>query len=162
MDNNIDPRPGDYNPSGFPPNVENLAGSRLPYTPEWAGNFNVDYRHELPGGGTPFVGFTVSARSNQTAAIGGEDTTLPTSDTIPVRYRIAPGVGKYPYMVNGYATVDGRLGFEGPDGAWKVMVWGKNIFNKYYWTNVISSADSAARFAGMPATFGVTLSVKTK
>ena len=42
------------------------------------------------------------------------------------------------------------------------MVWGKNLFNKYYWTNVISSADSAARFAGMPTTFGVTLSVKTK
>jgi outer membrane receptor protein involved in Fe transport len=36
------------------------------------------------------------------------------------------------------------------------MVWAKNIFNKYYWTNVISSTDSAARLAGMPSTYGVT------
>ncbi|MFD2579233.1 hypothetical protein ACFSTD_12880 [Novosphingobium colocasiae] len=53
-------------------------------------------------------------------------------------------------MLNGYATVDGRVGVEGKDGAWKLMFWAKNMFNKYYWTNVISSADSAARFAGMP------------
>ena len=59
-------------------------------------------------------------------------------------------------------TVDGRLGIEGPDGRWKVMVWGKNLFDKYYWSNVISSADAASRFAGTPRTFGVTLSVKTK
>ena len=62
----------------------------------------------------------------------------------------------------GYTTVDGRFGIEGPDGQWKVMFWGKNIFDKYYWTNVISSADSAARFSGRPATYGVTLSFKTK
>jgi len=43
-----------------------------------------------------------------------------------------------------------------------VMFWGKNIANKYYWTNVISSADSAARFAGAPATYGVTIGFKMK
>lgn len=158
VDNDIDSRAGNFDPSGATPNVEDLSGVRIPYTPKWSGSFNVDYRHELENGGAPFFGFTVSARSNQTAAIGGEDTTLPVTGTN--RYRIADGVGPYPYMIDGYATVDARLGYEAPDGAWKVMLWGKNIFDKYYWTAVIPSSDSSARFAGKPATYGVTFGYK--
>ena len=160
VDNNIDSRPGNFDPTGATPNTENLAGARIPYTPEWSGSVSVDYRHHLSNGGTPFAGFTVSARTNQTAAIGGEDTTLPVGGN--VRYRIAPGVGKYPYMIDGYATVDARLGYEGPDGAWRVMLWGKNLFNKYYWTAVIPSSDSSARLAGKPVTYGITLGFKIK
>ncbi|MEZ5689259.1 MAG: TonB-dependent receptor [Caenibius sp.] len=158
VDNDFDSRPGNFDPSGLTPNTEDLSGVRLPYTPKWSGSVNVDYRHELENGGAPFFGFTVSARSNQSAAIGGEDTTLPVTATN--RYRIAPGVGPYPYMIDGYATVDARAGYEAPDGAWKVMVWGKNIFDKYYWTAVIPSSDSSARFAGRPATYGVTFAFK--
>jgi len=158
VDNDIDSRPGNFDPSGATPNIEDLSGVRLPYTPKWSGSFNVDYRHEMENGGAPFVGFTISARSNQSAAIGGEDTTLPVTGTN--RYRIADGVGPYPYMIDGYATVDARLGYEAADGAWKVMVWGKNIFDKYYWTAVIPSSDSSARFAGKPATYGVTFGYK--
>jgi outer membrane receptor protein involved in Fe transport len=68
----------------------------------------------------------------------------------------AAGAGvTQPFVINGYATVDARAGYDSGRG-WRVMVWAKNIFNKYYWTNVISSTDSAARLAGMPATYGVT------
>ncbi len=158
VDNDIDSRPGNFDPTGATPNTEDLSGVRLPYTPKWSGSVNVDYRHELSNGGAPFVGVTVSARSNQSAAIGGEDTTLPVTGTN--RYRIAPGVGPYPYMIDGYATVDARLGYEAPEGRWRVMVWGKNIFDKYYWTAVIPSSDSSARFAGRPATYGVTFGFK--
>lgn len=158
VDNDIDSRPEVFNPAGD--NREVLDGARIPYTPKWSGSVNVDYRHETENGGTPFFGFTVSARSNQTAAIGGEDTTIPVSGTN--RYRIADGVGLYPYMIDGYATVDARLGYEAPEGAWKVMLWGKNIFDKYYWTAVIPSSDSTARFAGKPATYGITFGFKFK
>ena len=64
------------------------------------------------------------------------------------------------FNIKGYTTLDGRLGYEAKDGAWKVMVWGKNILNQYYWTTVIPSNDSQARFAGMPATYGVTIGFK--
>lgn len=37
------------------------------------------------------------------------------------------------------------------------MIWGKNVFDQYYWTNVIPALDTSARFAGRPATYGVTL-----
>ena len=158
LDNDIDSRPGNFDPTGATPNVEDLSGVRIPYTPKWAGSLNIDYRHELSNGGAPFVGVTVRAQSNQTAAIGGEDTTLPVAPGR--RFRIAPGVNPYLYMIDGYATVDARIGYEAPDGQWRVMLWGKNIFDKYYWTAVNPASDSEARFAGRPATYGVTLGLK--
>ena len=40
------------------------------------------------------------------------------------------------------------------------MVWGRNILNKYYLINVNPCLDATVRFAGMPATYGVTVSFK--
>jgi outer membrane receptor protein involved in Fe transport len=40
------------------------------------------------------------------------------------------------------------------------MLWGKNITNKFYLTNVIRYADGISRLAGMPATYGLTVSFK--
>jgi iron complex outermembrane recepter protein len=134
---------------------EDLSGNVLPYTPKFSASGNIDYRPN-PGGPTPFFGATVNYKSGQDAAIGGGNTTLPTGP----RYRIAPGVGLYPYTIDGYATVDARAGYEGEDGKWRVMLWGKNVFNKYYWTAVVPSSDSTARFAGKPATYGVTFGFK--
>ncbi len=158
VDNNFDSRPGDFDSSGLTANIEDMSGVRLPYTPKWSGSVNVDYRHEMENGGTPFFGFTVSARSSQSAAIGGDDTTLPLGPN--TRYRVADGVGLYPYTIDGYATVDARLGYEAPEGQWRVMLWGKNIFDKYYWTAVIPSSDSSARLTGRPATYGITFGFK--
>lgn len=150
---------GADNPNYIPggDNTEDLSGNPLPFTPKWSGIFNVDYKFSALGG-TPFIGVTVTARSNQDAAIGGGETTLPTGP----RYRIAPGVGPYPFTIDGYATVDARIGYEGNDGAWRVMLWGKNIFDKYYWTSVIPSSDSSGRLAGRPATYGVTFGYKIR
>lgn len=64
-------------------------------------------------------------------------------------------------VCSGYATVDARLGFESNAG-WRIELWGKNILNKYYWTNVVPSNDSAGRLAGMPVTYGVTFGFKFK
>ncbi len=136
-------------------NREDLSGNPLPYTPKFSFSGNLDYRPN-PGGATPFFGVTVNYKSKQDAALGGGVTTLPNGP----RYRIAPGVGPYPYTIDGYATVDARLGYEAEDGQWRVMLWGKNVFNKYYWSAVVPSSDSSARFAGKPATYGVTLGFK--
>jgi len=155
FDNNIDSRPGTFDPTGAVPNVEDFSGVRLPYTPTWSGVVSVDYRPELANGGHPFVGATLNFRSDQSAAIGGDDTTLPVAPGR--RFRYAEYTGGYPLRIDGYATVDARIGYETADGTWRVMLWGKNIFDKYYWTAVIPSSDSTARLAGRPATYGVTV-----
>ncbi|WP_454883104.1 TonB-dependent receptor [Sphingomonas oryzagri] len=135
----------------------NFAGQRVPFTPKWNYGINVDYRHELGNGGVPFIGFSVLGRSMQDTAVGGSSIVIPASPVV----RELPGL-VHPFTTNAYATVDARLGYEAPNGAWKVMFWGRNIFNKYYWTNVVTASDASARYAGMPATYGVTFGVKFK
>jgi outer membrane receptor protein involved in Fe transport len=59
-----------------------------------------------------------------------------------------------------YALIDLRAGIAAPDGGWRVQLWGRNILNKYYLTTDTSSVDSTYRYAGMPATYGVTLTYR--
>lgn len=127
-------------------------GDPLPFTPKWSGSLNVDYKVEMPDGGAPFFGFTIASRSASDATLGGRRITFPTSPATILK----PGVD-YIYKINGYTTVDGRVGYVARDERWRVSLWAKNIFNAYYWTNVIPANDSSARFAGRPATYGVTV-----
>lgn len=135
--------------------LDDFKGDRLIFTPKWNASLNADYRLDMPGG-QPFFGLTVSAHSSQDAAVGGNRISIPAS---PYN-NVAPGI-TYPFRMDGYATVDARLGFEKDGGAWKVMFWGKNVLNKYYITNVITFNDATSRYAGRPATYGVTFSMKT-
>lgn len=140
---------------------QNFAGNPLPFTPRWSGSVDIAWRHELGGEAALFAGTTVTARTQADAVFNAQNlTTSAIQATNPlflagVGYAAAaPGV-THPFVIDGYATVDARAGYESGHG-WRVMIWAKNLLNKYYWTNVISSTDSAARLAGMPATYGVT------
>ncbi len=135
-----------------------FSGVRLPYTSNWNYSFNVDYKPDLGGRGAPFIGASVMGRSSSDAAPGGSTILFPATDPL---VRLAPYV-TYVYRMPGYATVDLRAGYEAEDDRWKVMFWAKNVFNKYYVTNVIPSLDTAGRLVGRPATYGVTLSFKTR
>jgi len=112
---------------------------------------------QTSGGGTPFIGFTVNARSSADAVIAAKRINYANLPATVIR----PGVGCV-FCIAGYTTVDARAGFEADGEAWKVTVWGKKIFDKYYWTSVFQSYDAAARYAGMPATYGVTVAFKIK
>jgi outer membrane receptor protein involved in Fe transport len=59
-----------------------------------------------------------------------------------------------------YTIVDAQLGVAEPDGKWRAWIWGKNIFNTYYWTNSTQSFDSIYRLAAMPATYGASVSLR--
>jgi iron complex outermembrane recepter protein len=138
--------------------TQNFAGEPLPFAPSWNYSLSADYRLEAAGSGVPFIGLSVHGNSASDTTPGGSSIEIPAS---PVN-RILPGL-VHPYMTNAYATVDARLGYEASDGRWKIMLWGKNIFNKYYWTNVASEGgDPTVRFAGLPATYGITYSFAVK
>lgn len=135
--------------------TQSFRGALLPFTPEWTYSFNADYRMPLSNGGTASVGATFTGRSSETAAFYGETLTLA---DVPGG-KTAPGANR-PYFIDGYATLDLRAGYELPGGRWHVQIWGKNVTNKYYWTNVIPAVDVAGRYAGRPATYGVTFGFK--
>ena len=135
----------------------NFAGQPLPFASKWNYGVNAEYRFTTPSGGEPFIGVSVNGKSAADTVPGGGTIAVVNS----VHTRVLPGL-TYPFRTNAYTTVDGRLGYEGPDGRWSVMVWGKNIFNQYYWTNVVTASDFTSRYAGRGATYGVTLGFKVR
>jgi iron complex outermembrane receptor protein len=64
------------------------------------------------------------------------------------------------YALNSRALLNLRMGLQEPNGRWIVTVWGKNVLDKYYWTNTLATFDTVVRYAGRPAEFGVTLDMK--
>jgi iron complex outermembrane recepter protein len=134
--------------------TRDFAGDRIPFVPEFQGRLAVEYGWELASL-QPFVGGDVNARTWTTTYIGGEDITIPAS---PVD-STAPGAA-HPFEIKGYAIVDLRGGVAWDKGRWRVMLWGKNVFNNYYFTNSIYSFDTGYRLTGRPATYGISLFCK--
>ena len=122
-------------------------GTAMPYTPKYQVNVNGDYVAPISGNVNLFLGATASYRSSTNAIIGGDQN--------------PPGAvpsGAPLFRVDSYTVVDLRAGLERDN--WRVFLWGKNIGNTYYWNNVNPSFDVIVRYAGMPATYGITATYK--
>ena len=118
--------------------VQNFKGEAFPNTPKWQWSLSADYDFPVGNGLKGFVGSSLNGRSAANAALG-----------------------EYPILdIDGYALLDLRAGFGSDDDRWKVSFWGRNVTDRYYWTNAYKIADISARFAGMPATYGATFSVR--
>lgn len=115
----------------------NFQGSSVPFTPKWQIGANARYEVELSSELKAFVSPQLTYRSSTYAIIGE------TPD----------------YKINSFTLLDGQIGVESRAG-WKIFLWGKNITNKYYWTNVVAGQDTIVRYAGRPATYGVTAGFK--
>ncbi|MDB6087883.1 MAG: hypothetical protein JWN85_667 [Gammaproteobacteria bacterium] len=57
--------------------------------------------------------------------------------------------------IDPYTTLGLRAGVAAKDGRWDVTLYGRNVTNKYYWTNATLGYDSVYRIAGFPATYGI-------
>ena len=130
--------------------VASFDGTRVPFTPKYQAAFIADYKTGLTSSIDGFIGGTVSYRSSTVAIIGGD---------FPTPTITASSVGN-PFVIDKYTLVDLRAGIAAPDNTWRVSVYGKNVFNKYYWTNVVAAFDTIGRYAGQPGTYGISLSYR--
>jgi outer membrane receptor protein involved in Fe transport len=110
----------------------------FPYTPKWSGNTDIEYRWEINSGVEALLGATATYQSATNGGLGGDPT----------------------YSLRGYALVDLRAGIEGIGGKWRAGVWARNVTNQYYWHTATRASDAATRFAGIPATYGVSLAFR--
>jgi iron complex outermembrane recepter protein len=62
--------------------------------------------------------------------------------------------------IDSYTLLDLRAGLESETGSWRVMAWGRNVTDEYYWNNVLKAQDNVIRYAGRPVTYGVTFSYR--
>ncbi|WP_242128711.1 TonB-dependent receptor [Sphingobium sp. Sx8-8] len=125
--------------------LQDQAGSPFNFTPKYSVNGDISYVRPLSASVNGFMGANVAYRSRTSAVFSPPGTPQPNLE---------------PFKIDAYTLVDGQLGLEAADGRWKAFVWGKNIFDKYYVTNVIRVSDVIVRFPGMPATYGATVSFK--
>lgn len=58
-------------------------------------------------------------------------------------------------LEDGYWLVNARIGVTGGDGDWSVYLWGRNIFDERYRTQVLTSSIGFVETFGDPATYGV-------
>ncbi|MES2492885.1 MAG: TonB-dependent receptor [Pseudomonadota bacterium] len=124
------------------PVTASFAGVSLPYAPKWQYSLRADYKFPLNGAVNGFIG----------AGLNGQSSSIGILTVSPV--------DRKRYDINARALVDGNLGVESADGRWRASIWGKNIFNKFYWSQIIQAYDSLARYTGRPAEYGVTLSFR--
>lgn len=115
-------------------------GAKLPFAPKWQMSASFDYTMPISSNWNAMVGAVLSAQTKSIAGL----------------YDPEDAVSKNVYRINGRALLDLTAGLKSNDG-WKVMVWGKNVTNKYYWTNATLSFDTNVRYVGRPAEYGVTV-----
>jgi len=115
-----------------------LAGTRLPYTPKAQINSDLQYDFPLMESLEAFVGASVTYNSSTNGGVGEPTLTA----------------------IDAYTLLDVRAGLQTPGSNWRLTLWGKNVTNTYYWTNATRVNDTTFRYAGRPATFGLTLSFR--
>lgn len=129
------------------------SGSSIPYTPKYQLRIAADYNWQI-GSAAPFIGTAISMRSSAQAAIGGASGFVPAAD-----FRTSVPVADL-FTIPGYTLVDLRAGVALAEGRWTATVFGRNVFNKFYATNIYTGYDTIVRYAGEPATYGVTFAAK--
>jgi iron complex outermembrane recepter protein len=135
----IDPTVGKsymgYDPFG---NLLNFKGEQLPNAPRAQISGDAEYDFPVVSGLDGFVGTSVSYRGSTYAAFGDNPQ----------------------FHIPDYTLLDFRAGVQSNDGHWRAEVFGKNVTNAYYLTNIFHAIDTLNRYAGLPTTYGVTLHYK--
>ena len=120
----------------------NFKGSKLTFSPKWTGLADAQYETAFDASHKLFVGGSLSTRSSQNSTFA--------TAAVP-----APN-----FKIDGYTLLDLRAGFAASDDEWRVTLFARNVTNKYYINNVISTTDGRYKLTGRPATYGVSVSVR--
>ncbi|MEQ1781959.1 MAG: TonB-dependent receptor [Hyphomonadaceae bacterium] len=124
-----------FDPGGA---LKDFDGESFPNTPELQFVAAADYVSQLTEGINLILGANVSYEGDTNSQLGELD-------------RLS---------VDSYTLLDLRAGIEAQDGSWRLTAWGRNVTDEYYWTTGNANLDTTVRFVGMPATYGLKLSLK--
>lgn len=115
-------------------------GSKLPFSPKWHVVADVDYGWDINDSIGAFVGANMLYNNSTNSTLGN-----------------APAS-----VIDAFTTVDLRAGIKSTDDRWSFSIWGRNVFNEYYWTNQFVTQDVVVRYAARPATYGATVKFNFK
>jgi iron complex outermembrane receptor protein len=117
--------------------IKELAGGPLPFAPRISLVARADYKHPINDRWAAYIGGVLNYKSSSNA-----------------------GLGEQPLAkIDGYSTIDAQIGVESNN--LRIGLWGRNITDKLYYNSAFTPlGDAIARYAGMPAEFGVLLSYR--
>lgn len=126
--------------TGGPSAFKDISGGRLPGISKWSATL---------GGETSIGGKFLGQGGRYFLALDGF-----------YRSEFSSSPSPSPYLnIDGYVLVNGRIGFRATKGV-SLFVWGRNIFNKNYFEQLLVAAGNAGQYAavlGDPSTYGVTI-----
>src|SRR3546814_13714061 len=109
--------------------LADYSGSSLPFSPKWHIVADASYEWDLNDSLGAFVGANMLYNSKTNSTLGVASSSV----------------------IGSFKTVDLRAGIKALDERWSVSVWGRNVFNEYYWTNQFVTKDVIVRYAARPA-----------
>lgn len=130
--------------SSFFGNTVNAGGEAFPATPKWQVQSDAEYDFMMGGDRSAFLGASLSYRSDTVSGFGSRSG--------------PPGTENF-FAIPSYALLDLRAGVEFGK-KYRVQIFGRNVTNTRYWTNVVHTYDTVARVTGMPVTYGITLTAR--
>ena len=119
---------------------KDISGGVLPGISKWAGSLGGEFTTPaafLGKAGKFFIASDVYYRSS---------------------FSSSPSPSAY-LNIDGYALVNGRLGFRAVNGL-SAFIWGRNLFDKNYYEQLLPAGGNAGHYAGVlgdPRTYGITL-----
>lgn len=113
-------------------------GEAFPNTPKWQALGDAEYGFGLSANLRAFLGGSVTYHRDTFATFGE-----------------APE-----FKLPSYTLIDLRAGVQSRDGNWRFQIWGRNVTDKRYTTNVSHLIDSVSRTVGMPVTYGASVSYR--
>jgi iron complex outermembrane receptor protein len=117
--------------------VPSIEGNRFNFAPDWSGSADTEYRTAAAPNLDAFIGGTMRVASKSYSDL------------------VNSGISTMP----GFAVFDARLGVESTKG-WNLSVWSRNVTNKLYVNNIVTTGDAVVRYTGMPRTFGLSFGVR--
>jgi outer membrane receptor protein involved in Fe transport len=148
-------RNGDYfATTAFPQTGQvDVTGQHYPDAPLWEATIDAEYDWQLTDNIRAFVGLNASYNDKTYTGF---------IDTNPGPHYILPqtpnGIVYNDLAIPAYALLDLRAGVQLKD--WRIMLWGHNVTNTYYWTSYDRVNDTNMRYTGMPTTYGMTVSYR--
>lgn len=119
---------------------KDVSGGRLPGISKWSGSIGAE---------VTFKGSLLSLKGNYFLGV---------DEFLRSEFSSSPSPSQY-LNIDGYALTNARFGFRASNGL-TAFVWGRNVFNKDYYEQLLAAPGSYGQYAGIVGdqrTYGITL-----
>ncbi|WP_232494836.1 TonB-dependent receptor [Novosphingobium kaempferiae] len=133
-----------------------VTGMSFPFTPKFSASADIGYDWAVSDGLKASIGASLTYQGRSRATLTQADPGRPADTSLGARDTYNDPTFSLP----AYTLLDLRASLASPDGKYTVSIFGRNVTNKFYATSTTLVLDTIVQYTGMPATYGIKLSVR--